>query len=351
MGLDDFAPAEEANDLDEDLFDFPPMELPEAPVAEAEPAPAGEAAAAPAAADAAAPAAAAPVPNTPTICTGLDPELDEDLFGFPPMDLSELGIVAGDAAQGDIEESIQKATQQVTDMLEDDLGDIVREASAEEATPAPPPPPLEIPDAPAPAVQEAAPAPQPAAQPAPAAQAPAPAAPVATQVAYAAPVAVSSTSPRAMWVLTAGVLLFMVGILSIAWRATSVFHEQIQSVRKDVADSATNLRDSTTDTMKELAELERELIRYQVNAAKTGQDSEIPPQGLEIQAPHEVVLQVATEAIENGQYQEARQMLFNLLAEADNHPEDIRDDMERRASTLIAESHKSQAESMPGESE
>ena len=145
--------------------------------------------------------------------------------------------------------------------------------------------------------------------------------------------------------------MFMVGILTIAWRATSVFQQQIQQVRQDVSDSAANLRESTTDTMKDLAELERELIRNQVNAAKQGKDSEIVPKGLAIQAPHEVVLQVAAETIENGQYREARQMLFNLLAEADNHPEDIRSDMERRASTMIAQSHKEQAKSMPGEKE
>mgnify|MGYP006928156294 FL=1 len=336
MGLDDFAPATKANSLDEDLFDFPPMEMPAAPQAEADAGPGADSAAGASAGDASAPAA--PPAKEPIVCTGLDPELDEDLFGFPPMDLSSLGIVQG---KPDIEESIDMAAQQVNNLLEDDLGDIVHEAQAEEMA-------AES-AAQAPGTQ-AAPAQAASQQAAPVAgQAPAQMiAPAAMQVAYPT-VAVASGSPKALWVLTAGVILFMVGILSIAWRATSVFQQQIQAVRSDVEATTNELRVSTTDSIKELAALERELLRNQLDAAKQGRDSQKVYEGLAIQAPHEVVLSVATEAIEAGKFPEARKMLFNLLAEADNHPAAGRDEMERRANFLIARSHKDQAESMTGD--
>lgn len=340
MGLDDFAPAAKAaDDLDLDLFDFPPMVLPDPPQAEV--AEEAEVTAEATDADGAAASEAAPAPAAakPAVgCTGLNAELDVDIFDFPPIDLTSIGIGPGETAPEGIEESIDSAAQSVADFLEDDLGDIVQEAQAQAA--------------PAPAAATAAPA----TSDVPAAQATAPApAPVAmpaqgvAQVAYQ-PIAVAGPSPKALWVLTAAVILFMVGLLGIAWRATSSFQEQIQQVRNDVQASAQQLQSATTSSIRDLTEVENALLVNQLAAAKLERDVRAPQQGLSIEAPHTVALAVATQAMDMGRYVEARRMLFNLLAEADSiSSSSDRESMERDALFLIANSHKQEAESLTGD--
>jgi hypothetical protein len=338
MGLDDFAPAPKAaDDLDVDLFDFPPMVLPEPPQAEVSEEPKAQVEVA--RVETTSPARAEAPKATPADgCTGLDPELDVDLFDFPPIDLSSIGITPAQTTPSAIEESIDSAAQSVSDFLEDDLGDMVQTARAEQAPLVP--------------VPQAAPAPAVAPAAAPAAATAIPQTtpvPVAAPVAYT-PIAVAGPSPKALWVLTAAVILFMVGLLGIAWRATSSFQQQIQQVRSDVQASTKQLQATTTSSIKELAEVENALLLNQINASKSNRDARSPQKGLDIQDPHTVTLAVATNAIEMGHYSDARRMLFSLLAEADGIPSTAkREEMERQSLFLIANSHKLEAQSLTGD--
>ena len=334
MALDDFAPASEipepnpdsplakAGEADEDLFNFPaaaPEAGPEAPAADAE---SGE--------DLMAdpPAKAEPV-KTEIECTGLDPELDVDVFDFPPLDLSSLGVEEPEAP---LEETIEAATQSVHALLQDDLGDSTNleldaphfdddledlPSAAAQATAAP-------------QSQEFAPhtGPQPN-QP----QA------IATPVHVAVPA--GGGSSKALWVMTAGLLVFLFGLLAIAWRATSSFQQQIEQVRAEVTTNTAEIQRETADELERIVAMQGQLLRG------AGQGVDEPQLIPAMESPAATVMTVAQEAIEQGRFADARRMLFTLLAEADRYPAESREEMERHAGFLIAASHKHEAQTLP----
>lgn len=306
MALDDFTPSSEPpeNDLDspspalpaegDDLFDFEAEELDaESPLAASE---------------------ESPAPATPSspqeACSGLDPELDIDLFGFPPMDLSSLGIEPEEASS--LEADLEVATSGIEDLLSEELSEL----DPVQPSPEPTPPPA------APAAV-AAPAPAPATAPA---VAPAPVA-----------IAARPTS-AASWVLTVAVVVFLFGLLGIAWRATSNVQQQLQQVRSDVDASAERIGQRTA------AEL-REIVAAQGQSGSTLQER--GPSGLPSLEPlHETSLLLAEEAIDEARFPEARRILFQLLAEVDRLPEGQREAVEQRAAYMIADSHRAEAESL-----
>lgn len=338
MGLDDFAPAgaipaptpptRADSKLDEDLFDFPPMELPHVPAPEVETSEALESN------EPVAEAAPASQPAAPKVCTGLDPALDEDLFGFPPMDLSGLGINPDGTLSVELELSIDQAAQSVTDLLEDDLGDIVRDAHKEQQAAVK----AQDKPAPAPAAQAAVPAPAPNQGQVQAQVQPpqfAPTNQVPAQGGWSGP-----SSPKAMWVLTGATVCFMFGLLGIAWRATSSFQQQIQGVREEVQLNNTRLQAATSQNFDDLSKMERDLRDQIKTTQSAGTSGAIEPMA----RPHDIAMEVARQSIASGRPADARRMLYKLLAEADNHPADTREAMEREASFLIAECHKVEAE-------
>ncbi|MFT7487040.1 MAG: hypothetical protein ACI9F9_002899, partial [Candidatus Paceibacteria bacterium] len=218
MGLDDFAPAASAEEnLDEDLFDFPPMNIPEPPRAEVEVV--AEVATDDLDLSEEGSTAVAKEAKGRATCTGLDPKLDADLFGFPPLDLSSLG--AAEPEQLDAELAVAGGGPSVADFLEDDLGDIMRDAHEEQER-------TTVPAAQGSIVQPVAAAASVASAPVAAAASVASAPVAAAPAAMAAPVQVHTVAAagppsKLMLVMTAATILFMCGLLGIAWRATSTF--------------------------------------------------------------------------------------------------------------------------------
>jgi len=342
MALDDFAPASEtpgqnpdgalpnAQPADEDLFNFPaPLAEPTATAEQPEAATGDDLMSDP-------PATEAPaLPKTDIECTGLDPELDVDVFDFPPLDLSSLGVEP--EPELPIEDSIEAATQSVHALLQDDLGDTLVQppastqlgndlASSDSANASG-------------AQSSYAQAPEAADL----AQAQIQAQYQAQLAAQAAPMRVAvpaAASPKALWVLTGAVVVFLVGLLAIAWRATSSFQQQIEQVRADVSTSTAQLQRETADELQQIVALQGQMLRS--TPQNTAEVERIPA----MESPHETVLTVAREAIAKGRFADARRMLFTLLAEADRFPVESREDMERRASFLIAASHKREAETL-----
>jgi hypothetical protein len=302
MALDDFSPA---SDLPE-----PQLDAPRSPMADG-----GDdlfdfdEAATPAPQEAAAPEAQ----EGPRACTGLDPELDVDLFGFPPMDLSSLGIPA--SAPG-VEDQLDAAAQSVEDLLQDELVD--DEPFIE---------------APAPERPQAIPAEPPAA---PVAAAPAPVTAPAGPLPTAPVVVASAPASSAIWVLTASVVLFLFGMLGVAWRATSNFQQGLEQVRTEVDRSADRIGERTASELRELV-AEQTAARSEASAG---------PRIPALEPLHETSLTLAEEAVSEGRFADARRTLFQLLAEADRLPATDRTAVERRAAFLIAESHKLEADSL-----
>ncbi len=353
MALDDFAPASETpgqspdgpqppaqsaqaeQPTDEDLFNFPaPLAEPTAAADPSEDATGDDLMSDPPATE------TASLPKTEIECTGLDPELDIDVFDFPPLDLSSLGVEPEPEPDLPIEASIEAATQSVHALLQDDLGDtLVQPPAATELGND-----LASADSPrgagAPASYAHAPEPVDLAQ----AQMQAQYQYQAQLAAQGAPLRVAvpaAASPKALWVLTGAVVVFLVGLLAIAWRATSSFQQQIEQVRAEVSTTTAELQRETAGELQQIVQMQGQLLRSAPQ--NTAEVERIPA----MESPHETVLTVAREAIAGGRFADARRMLFTLLAEADRFPVESREDMERRASFLIAASHKREAESLP----
>ena len=365
MALDDFAPAAELNgrveesNLDEDLFDFPLMvsleanagqeeetqdewgELPPEPVAEVtEPDPEPVAVAAP---EPEPVAEAAPAPVEPQVITGLDPALDEDLFGFPPLELPAGASPAGGGTN--LERGLDQATAAVGDLLEDDLGEMVehthREQLAAEAAAATK---AAAQNAPAPAP----PVPQSTVQPAPA-PAPAPAADFSAAAAPIRPFTVPAGDPRIVWVLGGAVIVFMLGLLIVAWRATSNIGLPNGAAGGGVSETATNGESRNADAAAQQLAILQEMLRQQklaTQAALGAVASEGPPP---LQRPHEITLAVAQESIDEGRFAEARRMLYGMLATAEQLPAEDRRQAEETAAYLLARSYRLEAGADPGE--
>lgn len=312
MALDDFTPASEAPDLDapspalpaegDDLFDFAEEDETRAEL------------------DAEQPPAPIPASDPREVCTGLDPELDVDLFGFPPMDLSSLGIQPSKPAA--VEPPVEATSGPLDDLLgEDPEGDVAGAGpvAQEPAGSAP---------ASVASESQAAPATAPRTAEAGATHAPTPV--VVQSVATAGP------ASKAIWVLTAAVVVFLFGMLGVAWRATSTFQQQLQQVRTEVDASADRIGQRTAAELRLLvAERERAAQRVQQPAGAS-----VPA----LEPLHETSLAVAEEALDEGRFAAARRTLFQLLAEADRLPSGQRAAVERRAAYLIARSHKVEAD-------
>jgi len=338
MALDDFATASEmgvepgAVDLDEDLFDFPLQQSMESLVAEEGGGRTASSAAPP-------PVEHHDVHEPPpataaaTTFTGLDPELDEDLFGFPPMESPGQARPAPRVAPTPAE----AAAAQVADFLEDDLDALIGEAEVEERAKA------------APAAQPRAAAPPVA----PVSTAP-PAAPAQGVPLFVppggqlAPVAVGSSDPRIAWALTAAALVFVLGILGIAWRAVSGMGSAWERMQGTVEEGNRRMTAQLELTMRRQLEMEAELLHQKKLAAEAAASLPEAQKPRELMAPHELSLLVAEEAIGAGEFEEARRVLYNLLATADRLDEEDRAEAEERAAFLVGRTYQAEAEHLAG---
>jgi HAMP domain-containing protein len=315
MAMDDFAPAgpeQLSDELDQDLFDFPPMEEPKVSA----PAP-----------EAAAPApTAAPAAASTGGYTGMDEDLDLDIFDFPPL-IDSSRTQAPAIAGGDLEESIEQAAKAVSELLEDDLGEMIavheRDLAERDAVDAP----------------TVAPA------------APAAAAPVATPAPATAPttVAVSAAPSKVQWVLVGALIVFMVGVLGIAWRLTSSFSDSLERVRDDVELGNQALESQNAAQMRRIDELQRELLAQQALASQQVAVSTETPRQFTARTPAELTILAAQASIESGEFAAARQMLFRDLASADSMPIDQRESTVQRMELLIAQSFELQARQLQEE--
>ena len=353
MALDDFAPASDlpepkplapepqAPDLDEDLFDFAALQAEQEPEGGAVQAAAGEASreddgddlmAEPQ--ETASDAGADPqskARDLSSVCSGLDPELDVDIFNFPPLDLTSLGISPGEVEPAAVEQSIEAATRSVHDLLNEDLdaprsaptthpyagSDVDFDDSEEELVGQ-----HEHDHQREPRPRQAEPG----------------TAPTAPQLVL--PQGYAPGASKAVWVLTAAVVVFMFGLLAIAWRATSSFQQQIEQVRSDVKETTAQLQRETAGELQQIVQIQSDLIR----GGSSGEARREPIPAMD--AAHDTALAAARESIAIGRFAEARRTLFMLLAEADRFPPESRDELERKAAFLIATSHKREAETL-----
>lgn len=338
MALDDFATASEmgvapgAVDLDEDLFDFPLQQSMESLVAEK--------------GDGATASSAAPPPiqvldkdvpppatTETTTFTGLDPELDEDLFGFPPMEIPGQARPTAPAAAPPAE----AAAAQVAAFLEDDLDALIVEAEVEErarAAPAAVPRSTTPPVAPASCAPSAAPA-----QGVPL---------VVPPGGQLTPIAVGSSDPRIAWALTAAALVFVLGILGIAWRAVSGMGSAWDRMQGTVEEGNRRMTAQLELTMRRQLEMEAELLRQRKLAAEAAASLPEAQKPRELMAPHQLSLLVAEEALDAGEFEEARRVLYNLLATADRLDEEDRAEAEERAAFLVGHTYQAEAEHLAG---
>lgn len=323
MAMDDFAPAgpEQLNDeLDQDLFDFPPMEAPKASAAASEPD------------EPTTVTETAPTPTSPASpakasggYTGMDEDLDLDIFDFPPLvdhSQNEAPLIAG----GDLEESIEDAAKAVSELLEDDLGEMIAVHERD----------LAERDAPR---QEAAPAPAPAP-----AMAPAPAASTAP-----ATLTVSSAPSKVQWVLVGSLITFMVGVLGIAWRLTSTFSDSLERVRDDVELGNQALETQNLEQMRRIDELQRELLAQQALASQQLAAAGETKTTFTTHSPADLTILAAEASLQSGEFAAARQMLFRDLAAADSMPIDQREATVQRMELLIAHSFELQAQQLQEE--
>jgi len=348
MSLDDFAPSgEPADDLDEDLFDFPPIQSSESsPIV---PAPSETKSGAAKARELHAELeeqdsllpAEEPLDDLASLDMSLDDE-DEDLFGFPnPQAQTPQENYGSDA-----DESLaDDADAPEEPLLEEDIDHLIREAKSasarnreenyvgakeNEAT-----------------YGELEPVARSEADVI-----------VAQPPAQAAPTLLGlGASSRALWVFTGASILFMIGVLMIAWNLSSAFEKQLQVARAQSPDSQspearqaiqqdpaqhyppdTNQDVERIDDPSALSSTDGSAVRL------PRQPRESSKTLADLEAPHESVLVVAESAIADGRFIEARRLLFGLLAEIDRIPADSRARAEERATFLIAGSHKAEAE-------
>ncbi len=317
MAMDDFGSSTGVGagpDLDEDLFDFPPMEV-------AEPAPiAVEAAEEPAAPKEGATqpkAAAAPAAQSKGY-TGMDAELDLDIFNFPVLEDDSVEATAS------IEASIDEAAQTVNDLLEDDLGEMIQDHHEE--------------------LERKKEAEEVAKQP-PVASTPAPSAPVQTAPAPVMAVPSVQTIPvaglptRVQWVLVGVASAFMLGLLLIAWQLTSAFSRSLERVRDDVAESTQALQVQNAEQIARIDELQAELLAQQALANQALQEGAAGTPPLARRTSSEITLLAAQSSIDSHDFTAARRMLFRDLANADTIPIEERDEMTQKMEFMIARSY------------
>jgi hypothetical protein len=340
MGIHDFPPADDsAFDPDEDLFDFPVSDntakpsgsTPENEVEE-------PSASASNLSDDDVDSLDAPIPSAeqspaqPEAGHDFEYDVDEDIFNFPAIE--HPAQVAADLTDEASDPSDPVAGfDPMNDLLEDDLGEMIRETHAEQQQDAAfvqaEEPPAALPSEAAPVAHEK--------------QRPEIEVPAQLQA-----VPVVAGSQRALWVMTAAVILFMVGILSIAWRATSFFQQQIEDVRENVKSQATGLQQESAASAAQFVRLEAELEAARRDAEALAESPMHSMKGFASQAAHDRDLYMARQLLTDGQFDDSRRVLFGLLTEADRLPADARDRVEQESRFLIARSYVTEAEALPG---
>lgn len=323
MSLDDFSPAGDAeeprddlNDLDEDLFDFPPVDVPEASARPAEPSESEL----DAALDQTSPALPANEPEQAT-AGSIDMQLEEE-------DLLDAPSVAGGDAIPAAPPSAAASPGASAGDIDDEVEQLMREAKeeqrrAEERR------------------QSQRRAAAPPAEPQPAVE-PAPALPLASPEAPLAPVqvpVVSTGGSPALWVFTALSACFMAGLLFIAWNFTSAYERRLDAQPEDTGLAQFEPAPAFETTQVETETPTRPDPDDRSEATRRGGES-IPP----LESFHDSVLAVADSAIADGRFNEARRMVYGLLAELDRLPPEARQEVERRSAYLIAFSHEAEAD-------
>jgi|GEM_PF-2634812 len=329
MSLDDFAPAgepdEPLDDLDEDLFDFPPVDVPEA---SARPEESGTDEL-DAMLDETSPALPASEPVQET-AGSIDMQLEEeDLLDAPPAQAPD------DAVERPSPEAPTPAVEAPTPPpaaggIDDEVEQIMREAKEEQRKAEE----RRQKNKPAPETTEAT---QPVVEPAPAL-------PVASTEAAAVPVQVpvlATGGSPALWVLTALSACFMAGLLFIAWNFTTAYERRLDARPMD--SGVAQVEPPPTrgpETTLEVPERHPERDEDSQSETARRSDEAIPA----LDTFHDSVLAVADSAIEDGRFHEARRMVYALLAKLDRLPPEEREGVERRAAYLIAFSHEAEAD-------
>lgn len=374
MSLDDFTPADDpADNLDEDLFDFPRTgSSEESPQASAspeqdEPSPESDSdeleldAVEPDGADA--DPIAAPLPSVDpldeddlgSVDMNLDDE-DQDIFGFPsvggvlPLDEPQLAV-----PDPELEEA-SEATSLSRQIDDEDLEEIIR-AAKEEQRQNPNSRVIEKsaePQAEADILETEPVAPEDFAELAEELDSLVPqAAGMNPSQVHAAPLFASvAGAPKALWVLTGTAMVFMVGLLLIAWNFTSAFERQIEASKER---SAAAFSEGPGPQRPVIVQSQSPVNQAELSTQSVPEPSRLVESSLgpsrklpALDDPHESTLIVAESAIGDGRFVHARRMLFGLLAKVDRLPAEQRNSAEQRASFLIAHSYKSEADSLRG---
>ena len=269
-----------------------------------------------------------------------DAALDEDLFGFPVLDGSDqaqsVSAEVSSGSLGVLEEDIERITEQVNELIEDD--DLFEEEApipaspSTAAAPAPTPAAIEVDDeliAPAPAAPQATPSAAPTAAPAPApAQAAAP-------VAMVAPFRLG----RAGVLVSAAAVVFAALLLGVVW-VTGQGVQEALATRTDAApgDDALQAR---------IAELESQLVLQReelLGAIQSDRDTEpVGPTVVRVEPEWLIERRLIDAAISEGRYREARKRLFGLQAVMDEQTEDVRAELAPAVAFLIPETYRLQA--------
>jgi len=340
MGLDDFTSASDGGfDPDEDLFDFPVVgstetsaesahqaegtpELPE-DILDTVDAPLPSLA-----------AADSPESSGSSYSSETGSDLDEDLFGFPPIERP--GPPAAAQSESSANSPEVREPKLDADLLEDSLDDMIRETEAEQER---------VAESVASAVERTTPLPE------------QPSAPNTTQQApqflppQVAAVPLPTSPQPVAWVMAGTVVVFLAGLLIIAWRATSTFQSQLEGVRSEVQATTDEIQQSATESQAQIARLEAELEKARQAALADGSPGAAMTHLQSIEAAHSRDLLVAEQLLEAGQFAECRRVLFTLLAEADRLPAEDREHAEEEARFLATRSYLREAELLPGEPE
>lgn len=298
MALDDFDSGDAADALDQDLFDFPKIEMePEAPVMAEEP---------------------EELPHEVVeAAAAVQDEIDSqvDVGGVFAMDDAALGE---DLDLDDLlnDEDLLGGLDDLDDDDSLDFGQLIPEAAPVAAAPAP--------IAPAPAPVAAAPAVAPVAAPAPA--------PVQQLIAAAAP---APFSLRTAWPLIAAILLFNLVVLAIGLTAVSSVSSSVDTFAARLGEVAREMRVTESPTVIQ-APIETPTTTTQ---APTTANSEMGDPGTRVKLPPFArgEIKAARTQMDRGDYTLARRRLFRLLATIDDPLADDAPEAEEQANLLIAE--------------
>jgi len=301
VALDDFDTGDAELDLDQDLFDFPKVDLePEAPVLAEDP---------------------------------QEAELPQEVIEAAAAVQDEIDSLADDGSVFGMDEDALGDDLDLDDLLSDedllggfaDLDDDEMDMDFDQLVPKFAP--VAVPEQQVPAAYAPDPAPvAEAASPAPAAAAPMP---------QLVPTAASASfSWRTAWPLIAGILLFNIVVLAIGLTAVSSVSTSVDTFAAKLGEVARELRTTNTPIIQESpvqvpvdVTAEPETI---TDPADSGTRVKLPPFA-------RGALKAAQTEMDRGDYQLARRRLFRLLAAIDDPLADDAPEAEEQANLLIAE--------------